>query len=68
VPLSPDRLPRQAGGPAKKDFREWELTHYFAIQFAGSSFFLSLTHYFALQFAFLVINPLFCIAICFSCH
>jgi hypothetical protein len=24
VPLSPDRLPRQAGGPAEKDFREWE--------------------------------------------
>jgi hypothetical protein len=26
VRLSPARLPRQAGGPAEKDFREWEYT------------------------------------------
>jgi hypothetical protein len=25
--LSPARLPRQAGKPAEKDFREWELAH-----------------------------------------
>jgi hypothetical protein len=25
--LSPARLPRQAGGPAEKDFREWELVN-----------------------------------------
>jgi hypothetical protein len=24
VQLSPARLPRQAGGPAEKDYREWE--------------------------------------------
>jgi hypothetical protein len=26
VQLSPARLPRQAGGPAEKDYREWDIS------------------------------------------